>query len=322
MDVRVRRPERFRLGSPSSCAFGSFVDSLLFVTIRVIREKDVIRLIVNADDFGLSASVNAAVLEAYDRGILTSCSLMVAEPAAADAVRAARERPGLAVGLHLVVCCGRSVLPPSALPRLVDAAGCLRCRPVRVGLRYAFDRAAQAQLDRELRAQFARFAELGLPLSHVDGHLHMHMHPFVFDRAAMLAAEYGCRRIRILHNDWQTDRRAEGARAWAQAPLAVVFGLLARRARRRLAGRGFCWADSVNGFFQTNRMGEATLLSLLPRLPPGAHELYSHPDAGGRGAAGRAELVALLSPAVRRLIHEREIRLITYNDLEALDVRR
>src|SRR5437763_1372456 len=78
-----------------------------------------IRLIINADDFGLSESVNAAVLEAYDRGILTSCSLMVAEPAAAAAARAARERPGLGVGLHLVVAGGRAALAPAALPRLV-----------------------------------------------------------------------------------------------------------------------------------------------------------------------------------------------------------
>src|SRR5437867_12998673 len=82
-----------------------------------------IRLLVNADDFGLSESVNAAVVEAYDHGILTSCSLMVAEPAAPAAVRAARERPGLAVGLHLVVAAGCAVLPPAVVPRLIDASG-------------------------------------------------------------------------------------------------------------------------------------------------------------------------------------------------------
>src|SRR5947208_16446745 len=96
-----------------------------------------IRLIVNADDYGLSESVNAAVLEAHDRGILTSCSLMVAEPAAEAAVRAARERPGLAVGLHLVVVCGQAVLPRSAVPRLVDKAGQLSHSPLRAGLSYA-----------------------------------------------------------------------------------------------------------------------------------------------------------------------------------------
>jgi hopanoid biosynthesis associated protein HpnK len=280
-----------------------------------------IRLIVNADDYGLSESVNAAVLKAHDRGILTSCSLMVAEPAATAAVTAARERPGLAVGLHLTAVCGRAVLPSAEIPRLVDASGRFSESPVAAGLRYAFSRATQRELERELRAQFERFAGFGTPLSHVDGHLHMHMHPFVFDRLLALAAEFGCRRIRIPRDDWRAYGRAEPLRAWAQAPLAAVFGLLARRARRLGGQRGFVWTDRVHGLFRTDRMDETALLAVLRHLPPGTHELYSHPDAGGRGAAGRAELAALLSPAVLCLVDERQIRLVTYPELESLACR-
>jgi hopanoid biosynthesis associated protein HpnK len=275
-----------------------------------------IRLIVNADDFGLSESVNAAVLEAHDRGILTSCSLMVAEPAAGAAARAASQRPSLAVGLHVTAVCGRAVLPSSDVSELVSASGRFSDNPVTAGLRYAFSRKARAQLERELRAQFERFHELGLPLSHVDGHLHMHMNPFVFDRAAALAEEFGCRRIRIPRDNWSATLREDGVRALSQAPLAAIFALLARRAQRRLAGRGFLVADRVHGFFRTDRMDEAALLMLLRRLPPGLHEAYSHPDAGGRGAAGRAELAALVSPAVRRVLDERQILLTTYRDME------
>lgn len=280
-----------------------------------------IRLIVNADDFGVSDSVNAAVMEAYHQGILTSCSLMVGEGAAAAAVRAARARPDLAVGLHLTTLCGHAVLPGSAVPRLVDAAGRLPGNPVRAGLRYALDRAAQTQLQRELRAQFERFRELGLPMSHVDGHLHLHLHPFIFDRVLALAEEFGCRRLRLPREDWRALWRSKGFRALSQAPLAAIFALLNRRARRRLRGRGFLWPGSVHGVFRTDRMDEDALLSLLKRLPPGDHEVYSHPDAGGRGAAGQKELSALTSPAVRRLFEERGICRITYRDLEAPQCR-
>jgi hopanoid biosynthesis associated protein HpnK len=275
-----------------------------------------IRLIVNADDFGLSESVNDAVLQAFDRGILTSCSLMVGEPAAEAAVRAARERPGLGVGLHVTTVCGHPVLPARAVPRLLDREGRLPDRPASAGLRYALDRETRDQLKRELRAQFERFRALGLPLSHVDGHLHMHMHPFVFDQVAALAEEFGCRCLRIPRDDWRAYRREEPWAAPAQAPLAAIFALLARRARRRLAGQGFVWADSVTGFYRTDRMDERALLALLDRLRPGTHELYSHPDAGGRGAAGDRELAALLSPAVRERIEARRIHCVTYRELE------
>jgi hopanoid biosynthesis associated protein HpnK len=275
-----------------------------------------IRLIVNADDFGLSESVNAAVLEAYERGILTSCSLMVAEPAAVAAAQAARERPGLAVGLHLVAVGGRAALPSEPGRGRARRGDRLPDSPVGAGLRYALDRSARVELERELRAQFGRYEALGLPMSHVDGHLHMHMHPFIFDRALDLAERCGCHRIRIPNDDWWSYRRVAGTEALAQAPLAVIFALLARRARRRAAERRFLWADRVYGLFQTDRMDETALLSLLGRLPPGSHELYSHPDAGGRGAAGRAELAALLSPAARRLLDDRGIRRIRYPDLE------
>jgi hopanoid biosynthesis associated protein HpnK len=280
------------------------------------RSVPPIQVIVNADDFGRSASINAAIVEAYERGILTSCSLMVAEPAAVAAADAARERPGLAVGLHVVVVGGHTALPGSVVPRLTRGTGRLPDDPVRTGLRYAFDPRVRDELTRELQAQFQRFESLRLPMSHVDGHLHMHMHPFVFDRALELAEASGCRRIRIPHDDWWGHRRAAGVGALSQVPLALIFALLARRARRRAAARGFVWADRVHGLFQTDRMNERALVSLLERLPPGSHEIYSHPDAGGRGAAGKDELAALLSPTARRLLDERGICRIRYPDLE------
>ena len=81
------------------------------------------RLIVNADDFGRSASINQAVIRAHREGILTTASLMVNEPAVEEAVALARENPELGVGLHLTLLCGHSALPPEQIPGLVDAKG-------------------------------------------------------------------------------------------------------------------------------------------------------------------------------------------------------
>ena len=91
------------------------------------------RLIVTGDDFGLAVPVNEAIEEAHRHGILTAASLMVGAEAAADAVERARRLPSLRVGLHLVLVEGRSVLPPEAIPDLVDRHGEFSPRLVRAG---------------------------------------------------------------------------------------------------------------------------------------------------------------------------------------------
>ena len=97
-------------------------------------------VIFTADDFGASPEVNAGILRAHREGVLRGASLMVAAPARDGAVAAARECPGLDVGLHLVVCKGRSVLPPARLGGLVDDTGRFVESPVRCGMRYFFNR--------------------------------------------------------------------------------------------------------------------------------------------------------------------------------------
>ena len=138
------------------------------------------RLIVNADDFGRSHAINQAVIRAHREGILTTASLMVNEPAADEAVALARANPGLGVGLHLALVCGRSALPPSAIPHLVNTNSEFTNNPVAAGCRYFFSSQCKAELRDEIAAQFEKFRATGLPLDHVNGHLHMHLHPAVF----------------------------------------------------------------------------------------------------------------------------------------------
>src|SRR5437762_14267709 len=126
------------------------------------------RLIVNADDFGASQSINRAVIQAHQRGILTSASLMVNGAAAAEAVELARAHPCLGVGLHLTLCHGTSALPPSQIPDLVDRAGNFSNNPVGAGFKYFALRRCHDQLAREVAAQFEKFRATALTLDHVN----------------------------------------------------------------------------------------------------------------------------------------------------------
>jgi hopanoid biosynthesis associated protein HpnK len=269
------------------------------------------RLIVNADDFGLSPAVNEAVARAHQEGILTSASLMVTAGACAGAIEVARANPRLGVGLHLVLVCGHAARPPAEIPGLADAQGEFGRQPVLAGLRYFLRPALREQLRREIAAQFERFSATGLPLDHVNGHLNLHLHPTVFGLTLDLAAVQGCQRWRLTRDRWRVNT-AIARGAWVyRASHAVIFTLLSAWARPRLARRDFRHPANVFGLLQNGRVDEDFVLRLLPRLPAGDSELYSHPSL----TDFRHEFEALVSRRVRAAVAAAGVELIRYRDL-------
>jgi len=293
-----------------------------------------VNLIITADDFGRSGEINAAVLEAHQRGVLTAASLMVAGDAFAEAVEIARRTPTLAVGLHVVLVDGKSVLPGSRLPQLTDDQGRFPDAPARLGIRYFFDPRAREQIAAELQAQFSRFAETGLRLAHVDGHQHMHVHPAVFPLLIPLARRYGAGGIRLPRDELrfalQYDRRFDKLRADRFDTLrashalrkigwAIAFGLLSRRCTKLLRGNSLATAERVYGLMQTGQMEENYVVSLLGHTRARSAEIYFHPTTGPRMddlGPNPQELATLLSPAVKQAIASRQARLCAYPQLQ------
>src|SRR6185312_3037842 len=195
------------------------------------------RLIVNADDFGASRSINDAVIRAHREGILTTASLMVNEPGCGDAVELAKQNPRLGVGLHLTLLMGHSALSPREVPGLVNDRAEFLNEPVKVGMRYFFRRELREQLRKEIHAQFARFRTTGLTLDHVNGHLHMHLHPVVFGILMEDAQELGIERMRLTRDPfWMDVPLARGQRLY-RASHAMIYFVLSATARARLARR-------------------------------------------------------------------------------------
>jgi hopanoid biosynthesis associated protein HpnK len=269
------------------------------------------RLIVNADDFGLSAAINEAVIRAHREGILTSASLMVNEPAAREAVALARQNPRLGVGLHLTFLLGHSALPPEKIPGLVNARQEFGVNPARAGFRFFFERCLRPQLRAEIHAQFQRFRATGLPLDHVNGHLHLHLHPTLFGLLMEDAAQLDLAPLRLTSDPLWLNLRLASGRLGYRLTHAAVFGSLAARARPVLAHRGFRFTRAVFGLLQNGRVDETFVLRLLPRLPAGDSELYSHPSLD----KSQIEFEALVSPRVRRQVQQLGIQLIRYQDL-------
>jgi hopanoid biosynthesis associated protein HpnK len=275
------------------------------------RPDSVRRLIVNADDFGLSTSVNTAVIRAHRDGILTAASLMVNEPGFDEAVALAKQNPKLGVGLHLSLLCGHSTLPPEKIPGLVNPRGEFSNNPVSVGFRYFFNRSLREPLRAEIRAQFEKFRATGLPLDHVNGHLHLHLHPTVFRILMEDAEKLGIRRMRLTRDCfWRSTRLARG-RWFYRVAHALIHDRLSKRAREPLRQRGIRHAQITFGLLQDSHVDEAYVLKLLPELPPGDSELYSHPSLD----EFKHEFDALVSPRVKELVKKLGIELIRYQDL-------
>jgi hopanoid biosynthesis associated protein HpnK len=285
-----------------------------------VRSNTESRIILNADDFGGSTSINAAVLQAHRDGVLTSTSLMVTGEAVEEAVALARKMPSLAVGLHLVVVAGRPALAPQRVPHLVGGNGRFADNPLRAGLHYFFSRAARHELAQEVEAQFEQFAATGLTLSHVDGHMHMHLHPTVLGLLAPLAVAHGASGVRLPRDDLQLGLAYDRDRMGQKVAWWAVFGLLSRCSSRRIGPRHLVAPERVYGLLQTGQMEESYVLRVLDQLRESSAELYFHPAMGPQEEAmgsNPGDLQALLSPSVRRVIEERGIRLATYSTLRS-----
>lgn len=305
------------------------------------------RVIFNADDFGRSASINEAVIRAHREGVLTSASLMVNGEAFDEAVGLARANPGLGLGLHLTLVCGRSTLSRTQIPGLVNSKGDFSHNAVAAGMRCFFKRSLRLQLEAEMRAQIEKFNATGLTMDHLNGHLNFHLHPVVFDvllglfermrtnpavvgadvrrfnslgslesSESLLASAPGkgsvaLPAIRLTRDPFWLNARLAGGQCLCRATHAFIYLVLSGRARGRLRKHGIRFTPQVFGLLQNGRMDEAYLLKLLPVLPAGDVEIYAHPDLG----ESCHELDALVSPRVIALTKKLGIRRCRYQDL-------
>ena len=259
------------------------------------------RLVVNADDLGLSVLVNEGIEETIRAGVVTSVSILVNTPGFDDAVRRAEALGArVSIGLHFNLTTGRPVSPAPSVPSLVDASGRFLTLP-RLVARALGGRLRAAEVRREADAQFARLCSAGLAPDHVDSHRHVHAAAAV--RGPRVGAAHAAG-VRIVRRPLEPLfarpagpaallKRAALAAAWStpSAGPSPVPGTASFRGLALLGGRGF----------------EADLLALLDALPTGSTELMVHPGREDASIAtwdpyiaGRAvELAALLSPSTR-----------------------
>jgi hopanoid biosynthesis associated protein HpnK len=284
------------------------------------------RLIVNADDFGLTYGVNRAIVEAHEHGIVTAATLMANGDALPHALQLASTEPRLSVGCHVVLVDGSPVADASQVSSLLVGNKIPRFRTAISDFAWHCmrGRLVASEIEIEATAQIRKLQDSGIAISHLDTHKHTHLFPQVLRPLLQAAKKCGVRAIRNPAEPIALARVATKPALWKRWAQVRVLNRLASQFRNAVRDAGMVSPDGTLGIVITGVMDERLLQAIIERIPEGTWELVSHPgyndDDLARidtrlGESRVRELELLKSPAVRQELEKHEIQLISYRDL-------
>jgi hopanoid biosynthesis associated protein HpnK len=283
------------------------------------------RLIINADDFGLTSGVNRAVVEASCSGVLTSATLMANARAFDEAASLAKAQPELKTGCHVVLIDGDPV--SSDLNSLTNGSSRFRTSLKEFALAAVRRRLSVEEIQRETEAQIRKIQAVGLTLTHVDSHKHTHMFPHVLRPVLRAARACGIRAVRNPFEplrSWPGGALLGAPSLWMRCAGVMTFSMFAAAFSRTLKEEEMASTDGTVGIAATGKLDQKMLLAIIKGLPEGTWELVCHPgysdedlkNAGTRLTASRkVELEALTSVETKEALARQKIELISYAEL-------
>ena len=288
------------------------------------------RLIVNADDFGFTAGVNRAIVEAHTHGIVTSSTLMANGRAFKDAVRLAMSVPRLSIGCHVVLIDGEPVLDAKLLPSITSAhstGGRFRDRLQFFAARALAGRLDSGEIEAEASAQIRKLQSAGVSVSHLDTHKHTHLFPAVLRPLLRAARACGVRAIRNPFGPRKPLKSSEllaRPSLWTRYAEVRILRTLASTFRDSASREDLLTPDGTLGIVVTGALDEQLFEGIAAIVPEGTWEFVCHPgyndddlkSAKTRLRASREnELRVLTMPKARELLLRQGIDLISYREL-------
>ncbi len=280
------------------------------------------RLIVNADDFGLTTGVNRGIVESHQSGIVTSATLMACSKRFGEAAAIAKDLPRLSVGCHVVLVDGEPTADPTNIPSLLssDSSPQFRVSLMNFAAMAASGRLDEEQIEAEITAQIQKLQSAGVAVSHLDSHKHTHMFPVVL--RGMLRAAKTCG-VRAMRNPFEPLVFAKFARWKRQFQLRMMSNFR-RNFRHALQDAGIATPDGCIGVAATGGLNEDTFQQLIERLPEGTWEFVSHPGYNDpeldavrtRLRESRdKELAILTCHGTKEVLQREQVELISYREL-------
>ncbi len=292
------------------------------------------RLIINADDFGLTAGVNRAIVEAHQHGVVSSATLMANGQAFEEAVAMARSTPRLGVGCHVVLVDGAPLLHQTQVGSLLDPgnndhrADTPRFREgiSKFGALALLGRLAADEIEAEATAQIRKLQASGIAVTHLDSHKHTHLFPRVLRPLLRAAKSCGIRAIRNPFERMQGSQLAASPSLWRRWTEVGVLRSLARQFREAVQQAGISTPDGTLAIVATGALNERLLRLMVENLPEGTWELVCHPgynDADLQGirtrlrASRKQELRILTSPSTRDLLAANGVEVVSFREMVA-----
>jgi len=288
------------------------------------------RLIINADDFGLTAGVNRAIVEAHENGLVSSATLMANGQAFAEAVSLAQSTPRLGVGCHVVLVDGAPLLPRTQVHSLLDRSGNhdgdLRFREgiSKFGALALLGRLAADEIEAEATAQIRKLQACGISVTHLDSHKHTHLFPRVLRPLLRAAKSCGIRAIRNPFERIQGSQLAASPSLWRRWTEVGVLRSFARQFREAVQQAGIATPDGTLAIVATGALNDRLLRLMVENLPEGTWELVCHPgynDADLQGIRTRLrqsreqELRILTAQSTRDLLAANGVEIVSFRDL-------
>jgi len=282
------------------------------------------RLIINADDLGLTSGVNRAIDRASREGVVTSATLMANSGAFKEAVALCKNSPNLGIGCHIVLIDGEPI--STGIPSLTDGAGKFKSNVKAFALAAIQKKISPDEIQSEAEAQIRKIQAAGITLTHVDTHKHTHMFPHVLRPLIKAAQACGIRAIRNPFEPFRawTASVASKPGLWARAFEVTLLLKFANASRRIIAQEGLSTTDGTVGVITTGRLDQELLVRTIQALPEGTWELVCHPgyadsDLNAVGTrlinSRQIELEALISNQTRQALKQRGVELISYGEL-------
>ena len=282
------------------------------------------RLIINADDFGLTLGVNRAILEAHGNGVLTSATLMANGLAIDDALARSRSTPSLGTGCHIVLVDGTPLLPPDEVSDLLEPGTRHFHRSLSAFVRLALlNKIRGGQIEAEAAAQIRKLQEAGVAVSHIDTHKHTHMFPQILRPLIRAARACG---VHVLRNPFEPLRASllwSNGRLYKRWFEVKALRLFARSFVDSVARQGMHTTSGTLGIFATGSLNGDLFAKSLTDIPDGTWEFVCHPgynDPELRSTSTRLlesrarELLVLTAPVTRILLQDKGFQLISYRD--------